>query len=197
MRHVAAGLAMLCVLGVLRPDHVEPQARDLVTQGRAALDAGRADEAVAILEKAVAADPRSPAALAWLGSAQVRKAGQAPGVEAPGWVKLGFDTMDEAAERFPDAFVVYVVRGSTAARVPEMFRKTDLAVKDLARVVALKNKQPQAVPDAVMPLVYLNLGLAHKRLGQPAAARAAWEKAKTLYPAAPEIPAIERELRSL
>jgi len=53
------------------------------------------------------------------------------------------------------------------------------------------------VPDAVMPAVYLNLGLAYKKTGQPAAARTAWEKAKALYPAAPEAAAIDKELRSL
>src|SRR5262249_46017676 len=113
------------------------------------------------------------------------------------WVKRGFDTLDEAVERFPDAFVVYVVRGTTASRVPDMFRKAEVAVKDLSTVVTMKDRQPQAVPDGVMPTVYLHLGLAYKKSGQPAGAGAAWEKARTLYPAAPESQAIERELRSL
>ncbi|PYN25296.1 MAG: hypothetical protein DMD76_12630 [Candidatus Rokuibacteriota bacterium] len=190
-------IALLCFLAVLRPDHVEPQTADLVVQGRQALDADRPDDAIALLEKAVAADPKSPAALAWLGSAQVRKAARVGGMEAAGWVKRGFDTLDEAVERFPDAFVVYVVRGVTAARVPDLFRKADVAVKDLTRVVAMKDARPQAVPDTVMPAVYLNLGLAYKKMGQPATARATWEKANSLYPAAPEAAAIERELRSL
>jgi tetratricopeptide (TPR) repeat protein len=190
-------LAVLCILAVLGPDHVEPQTGDLVTQGRQALDADRPDDAIGLFEKAVAADPKNPAALAWLGSAQVRKAPHVGGMEAAGWVKRGFDTLDEAVERFPDAFVVYVVRGVTAARVPELFRKTDTAVRDLTRVVDMKDARPQVVPDAVMPTVYLNLGLAYKKTGQPAAARAAWEKGKALYPGAPEASAIERELRNL
>jgi tetratricopeptide (TPR) repeat protein len=195
MKYLA--LAALCILAVLRPDHVEPQTVDLVTQGRQALDADRPDDAIALFENAVAADPKNPAALAWLGSAQVRKAARVGGMEAAGWVKRGFDTLDEAVERFPDAFVVYVVRGVTAARVPDLFRKADVAVTDLTRVVAMKDARPQAVPDTVMPAVYLNLGLAYKKAGQPATARATWEKAKRLYPAAPEATAIERELRSL
>ncbi len=195
MRYLA--IATLCILAVLRPEHVEPQTPDLVAQGRAALDGDRPEDAIALFEKAVSADPKNPAALAWLGSAQVRKAPKVGGMEAAGWVKRGFDTLDEAVERFPDAFVVYVVRGSTAARVPDLFRKTDQAVQDLTRVVGMKARQAQAVPDAVMPLVYLNLGLAYKKTGQRDAARAAWEKAKALYPAAPEIQAIDRELRSL
>jgi tetratricopeptide (TPR) repeat protein len=192
-----AAVAAACILAVLGPGHVEPQAPDLVGQGRQALDADRVDEALALFEKAVAADATNAAALAWLGSAPVRKAARVPGIEGAGWVKRGFDTLDEAVERFPEAFVVYVVRGSTATRVPDLFRKANLAVKDLTRVVAMKDSRPASVPDAVMPIVYLNLGLAYKRTGQPAAARAAWEKAKALYPTAPEIPAIDRELRSL
>jgi tetratricopeptide (TPR) repeat protein len=197
MRHVAVTLVTLCILSVLGPGHVEPQTPDLVAQGRAALDADRPDDAIALLEKAVAADPKNPAALAWLGSAQVRKAPKVTLFERPGWIKRGFDTLDEAVERFPDAFVVYVVRGSTATRVPDMFRKAEVAVQDLARVVAMKDKQTAAVPDAVMPLVYLNLGIAYKKTGQAAAARAAWEKGKTLYPGAPEASAIDTELKSL
>ena len=195
MKYLA--FAALCILAVLRPDHVEPQTADLVTQGRQALDAERPDDAIALFETAIAADPKNPAALAWLGSAQVRKAARVGGMEAAGWVKRGFDTLDEAVERFPDAFVVYVVRGVTATRVPDLFRKADVAVKDLTRVVAMKDARPQAVPDAVMPAVYLSLGLAYKKTGQPATARATWEKARRLYPAAPEAAAIERELRSL
>ncbi|TMQ27386.1 MAG: hypothetical protein E6K82_02235 [Candidatus Rokuibacteriota bacterium] len=196
-RRLAAALAVVLFLGIWRPDSIEPQTLDLVAQGRQALDADRIDDAVALFERAVTADAKNPAALAWLGSAQVRKGGRVPAIEGAGWVKRGFDTLDEAVERFPDAFVVYVVRGTTAARVPELFRKTEVAVKDLSTAVSMKDARPQAVPDGVMPVVYLNLGLAQKRAGRPAEARAVWEKGKRLYPAAPEAAAIERELRGL
>jgi TolA-binding protein len=48
-----------------------------------------------------------------------------------------------------------------------------------------------------MPAVYLHLGRAHKQNRQPAEARAAWEKGRALYPAAPEAETIARELRGL
>ena len=196
-RRLAAVTALTVMVALWQPDSLEAQAADLVTQGRQALDADRVDDALALLEKAVSAEPKNPAALAWLGSAQVRKAGKIGGMEAAGWVKRGFDAMDEAVERFPDAFVVYVVRGTTAGRVPPMFNKTEVAVKDLSTVVAMKDRKPESVPDGVMPLVYLNLGLAQKKAGRPADARAAWEKGRRLYPAAAEVPAIERELKGL
>jgi tetratricopeptide (TPR) repeat protein len=195
MKYLA--IAVLCVLAVLRPDHVEAQTADLVVQGRQALDADRPDDAIALFEKAVAADPKSPAALAWLGSAQVRKAARVGDLEAAGWVKRGFDTLDEAVERFPGAFIVYLVRGLTATNVPDLFHKAPVAVQDLGKLVTMRDGSAQAVPETVMPTVYLNLGLAHKRNRQPAEARAAWEKGRRLYPSAPEAQAIERELRSL
>ena len=197
IRPLAAVLAVAAVVAIWQPDSLEAQAADLVSQGRQALDADRIDDAIAVLEKAVSADPKNPAALAWLGSAQVRKAAKVGGVEAAGWVKRGFDAMDEAVERFPEAFVVYVVRGSTAVRVPPLFNKTEVAVTDLSLVVTLKEKKPESVPDGVMPMVYLNLGLAQKKAGRPADARAAWEKGRKLYPAAPETVAIDRELKGL
>ena len=90
----AAVVLVLCALVPL--DVVEPRPVDLVTQGRQALDAERVDEAIGLLERAASADARNPAVLASLGSAQVRKAGGVPAIEAAGWVKRGFDTLDEA-----------------------------------------------------------------------------------------------------
>jgi tetratricopeptide (TPR) repeat protein len=190
--------AVALVVGFLVPvDQIEAQPADLVAQGRQALDAKRIDEAITLFERATTADAKNPAALAWLGSAQVRKAAGVPPMEAAGWVKRGFDTLDEAVERFPGAFVVYLVRGITATNVPDMFHKAPAAVQDLGALVTMREANAQAVPETVMPTVYLNLGLAHKRNRQPAEARAAWEKGRRLYPSAPEAQAIERELRSL
>lgn len=218
IRLPGAAAAALCFLVVVsHPDHVEPQIHklasgdgapaphsvvptataDLVAQARQALDANKVDDAIAILENAVAAEPMNAAALAWLGSARVRKARTASFFEAPGWVKKGFNTLDEAVDRFPDVFIVYVVRGISATQVPEFFRKAPVAVKDLSKVVGMKEKSPEAVPDAVMPTVYLHLGVAYKKSGQPAEARAAWETGKKLYPSAPEAQAIDKELRNL
>ena len=193
----AASAALSLCLTVWHPAHVEPQTTDLVAQGRQALDADKVDEAIAVLEKAVTADPNDPAALAWFGSAQVRRARTASLFDRPGWVKKGFNALDEAVERFPNAFVVYMVRGITATQVPDLFKKAPVAVKDLSVVVAMREKNPGAVPEAVMPSVYFHLGLAYKNNSQPAEARAAWEKGKKLYPSAPETQAIEKELRSL
>ncbi len=191
-------LAAALTVGFLVPvDQIEAQPADLVTQGRQALDAKRIDEAISLFERAVSADAKNPAALAWLGSAQVRKAGAVEPMDAAGWVKRGFDTLDEAVERFPGAFVVYLVRGLTATNVPDLFHKTPVAVQDLGKIVTMREASAQAVPETVMPTVYLNLGRAHKRNRQPAEARAAWEKGRQLYPSSPEAQAIERELRSL
>ena len=196
LRSLAGALA-LAIITVSHLGPAEPQAADLVAQGRQALDAKIVDEAIAIFEKAVAADQKNPAALAWLGSAQVQKARTAPIFNRPGWVKKGFNTLDEAVERFPNAFIVYMVRGITATQVPDMFKKAPVAVKDLSTVVAIREKNPEAVPNDVMPGVYLHLGIAYKKNGQTAEARAAWEKGKKAYPSSPEAKAMDKELRGL
>jgi tetratricopeptide (TPR) repeat protein len=196
LRSPAGALAALAIITVWYLGHAEPQATDLVALGQQALDANKVDEAIAHLEKAAAADPKDPEALAWLGSAQVRKAKEASLFQKSGWVKKGFNTLDEAVERSPKAFIVYMVRGITATQVPDMFRKAPVAVKDLSTVVAMREKNPEAVPDSVMPSVYLHLGIAYKKNGQVAEARAAWEKGKKAYPGAPEAQTMEKELRS-
>jgi len=189
--------ALAFFMAVWHPGLAGAQAADLVAQGRQALGADKVDEALVLLEKAVAADPKDPAALAWLGSAQVRKARRVPPMDGAGWVKRGFNTLDEAVERFPDSFVVYLVRGITATQVPDLFKKAPAAVSDLTAVVAMRDKNPKAVPESVMPSVYLHLGLAYKKNSQPAEARAAWETGRARYPTAPEARAIEEELRKL
>jgi len=197
IRSLAGVLAVIAVVTVWHAGRAESQAADPVTLGRQALDANRVEQAIAILEKAVAADPKNPAALAWLGSAQVRMARTVSFFNAPGWVKKGFNTLDQAVDRFPDVFIVYMVRGITATNVPDLFRKAEVALKDLSTVITMRERSPDTVPESVMPSVYLNLGRAYKKNGQPAEARATWEKGKTLYPAAPEAQAIDKELRSL
>ena len=198
LRYCATIVAVFALsLLAWRPPDVEPQTSDAVAEARTALAADRVDDALAILEQAATADPKDPAALAWLGNAQVRKAGKVALFERPGWVRKGFNTLDEAVERFPDAFIAYVVRGTTAVNVPALFNKSAVAATDLTTVVAMREKNPQTVPEAVMPSVYLNLGLAHMKNARNDDARAAWEQGKKLYPAAPETQAIEKELRSL
>ncbi len=172
-------------------------AAELVSEGRRAIDAGRFDDALSVLERAVAADANDPNALAWFGNAQVRKASKVSPMDAAGWVRRGFNTLDEAVERFPKAFIVYLVRGVTAANVPDMFHKGEVAIQDLRTVLAMRDRDPAAVPETVMAGVYLNLGRAYKKAGKVADARAMWEQGRRAHPAAPEIPAIDAELRRL
>jgi tetratricopeptide (TPR) repeat protein len=190
-------IATLMLVVAAVPSPAAAQTADAVMQAREALAADKVDEAIAILERAVAAAPDDPAALAWLGSAQVRKAREAPVFEAPGWVRKGFDTMDQAVQRFPTAFIGYLVRGITATRVPDFFGKTAGAIRDLDTVVTMKENDVASVPDTAMPAVYLHLGRAYKKNHQAAEARAAWEKGKSLFPAAAEAQEIDKELQSL
>jgi tetratricopeptide (TPR) repeat protein len=192
---LGAAVAALWILIVSRG--AEAQSPDLVAQGRQALVANNVDEALTLFEKAVAADPEDPFALTWLGVTQARKAANATVFNPLGWITKSFSTLDEAVHRFPNTYVVYLRRGITGAQVPDFLNKAPGAVRDLSTVLAMREKDPQAVPDTVMPSVYLNLGLAYKKTGQPAEARAAWEKGKQLYPSARERQAIEQELQGL
>jgi tetratricopeptide (TPR) repeat protein len=190
-------VSLLILLAAASSVFAASPAAELVAEARRALDTDRVDDALALLERAVAADANDPTALAWLGSAQVRKAAKVPPMDGAAWVKKGFNALDEAVERFPTAFVVYMVRGITAGNVPEMFRKTEVAIGDLRAVVAMRGKTPQSVPESVMPAIYLNLGRAEKKAGKTAEARATWEQGRKAYPTAPETKAIENELRRL
>jgi tetratricopeptide (TPR) repeat protein len=147
-------VSLLIVLAVSSSVFAASPAAELVAEARRALDTDRIDDALALFERAVAADAKDPAALAWLGSAQVRKAGKVPPMDGAGW-------------------------------------------GDLRAVVAMREKNPQSVPESVMPVIYLNLGRAEKKAGRTAEARATWEQGRRAFPAAPETKAIENELRKL
>ena len=188
-------LTSLVVAG--QPGRAVAQGGELVTRGRQALDANKVDDAITLLEKALTTEPNNPFAMAWLGSAQVHKAGTVSAFDGPGWVKKGFTTLDEAVDKFPNVFIVYLSRAVTAVRVPDMFKKAPVAVKDLNTLLTMREKNAAAVPDDVMGVVYLNLGRAYKKTGQAAEARATWEKGKKLFPAVPESPAIDKELKDL
>ena len=60
LRHLGSVLAVATAVAIWQPDSVEPQAADLASQGRTALEADRIDEAIALLEKAVSAEPKVP-----------------------------------------------------------------------------------------------------------------------------------------
>src|SRR5262245_23894396 len=159
----------------------------LVVQGRDALQADKIDEALELLKKAVANDSQDPFALAWLGTALSRKAGTVDIFEGPKWVVEGYKNLDDAVTRFPNAYIGYVARGIVSTRVPDVFKKLPSAVTDLNTVVAVREKDPKTVPDPVMPIVYLNLGIAYKKSGQADKARETWETGRKLFPKAPEI----------
>ena len=59
LRHLGSLLALVAVVALWQPDSLEAQATDLVSQGRQALDADRVDDAIALLEKAVSAEPKN------------------------------------------------------------------------------------------------------------------------------------------
>ena len=113
------------------------------------------------------------------------------------WFKKGTRTMDEAVEEFPDAAVVYLIRGISGVLTPDRFQRYLTSIQDFHKVLELKAKDPTALPDAQMPLVYLHLGLAYKKNDQKAEARATWEQGRQLYPQSPEAAHMGQELNTL
>ena len=183
LRTLTGVLAVLIIAALGHPFHAASQDSDLVAQGRQALDAGRVDEAIALFERAVAADAKSPAR--WPGSAApgCARRRSVPMMERAGWVSRGFDTLDEAVERFPEAWIVYLVRGLTAVNLPADVQQDQGRGRRPRPVVAMKDRAPQVVPDAVMGAVFLNLGLAEKNTRGHGPRRApCGRRAGALYP---------------
>ena len=148
----------------------------------------RVDEAIDLFERAVAADAKNPAALAWLGNAQVRKAAEraAPWSCRLGQPRLrhprrGGRALSRRVDRLSGA------RDDRRQSLPVMFSKTKVAVADLGTVVTMRRPTPQAVPDAVMAAVFLQ-PRPGREAQRPAGAgpRRRGTRAGQLYPSAPE-----------
>ena len=178
---------------------VQPQeVRYLVELGRLYAEVGRIRDGLTLLERAVGIAPQHPGARAWLGSLQVRMARTTQGTsEQLQWFKKGTRSMDEAVEEFPDVAVVYLIRGISGVLIPDRFQRYLISIQDFNKVLELKAQDPTALPDAQMPLVYLNLGLAYKKNNQKAEARATWEQGRQRYPQSKETAQMGQELNTL
>ncbi|HAV42721.1 TPA: hypothetical protein DCX15_01710 [bacterium] len=117
-----------------------------------------------IFKDVLALNPDHVEALAWYGSILTMKGRDAifP-ISKLMHVHRGTKKMDEAIEKSPDNVTVRMVRVGNSLGLPEFFGRLDLAISDSEYLLKLKERDATSVPDELLPQIYLNLGLAHKK----------------------------------
>ena len=150
-------------------------------------DEDRIDEGVAQLQLYLERAPEDPEGNAYYGSILTKKAKNADGnVEKVKWVKKGFQALDESVLRFPDAYVVYLVRGINGVSVPAMFERFRMANLDFEKLLEMRKADPKKVPDSVMPLILFHQAQALDLDGKGDAAKLVRQRLVAEYPASAE-----------
>ncbi|HEY6911934.1 MAG TPA: tetratricopeptide repeat protein [Myxococcales bacterium] len=99
--------------------------------------------------------------------------------------RLSSRSMDHASAVLaarPDDWLALYIRGMNHLYWPLIFRHLDSAIADLRRCATVVEALPAPERKSYHALVYLALGDALARKGEPAQARAAWQRAAELDP---------------
>jgi tetratricopeptide (TPR) repeat protein len=127
------------------PDDVEAlkSAGILLHQmARAKPNKPQVEQGEAYLKKAAQLDPKDVQTTAWLGSITTMKAlfETDPGKQTF-FVKVGSRAMDQAVQRDPDNRVVRLIRANNSMELPPFLKRTQFAVEDYSRYLALCQRQ--------------------------------------------------------
>jgi len=118
VRLLLLSLTLLPLAALSRPADGQPAPAPVGAEIRAVLQAGDHDRAVALAEKAAAADPKSSEAQQWLGRAYGEKARTASVLKAPGLAKKAKAAWEKAVALDPDNVVARSDLVEFYSRVP-------------------------------------------------------------------------------
>ena len=91
------------------------------------------------------------------------------------YVEKGMDEMDRAVEIAPDDISVRLVRGINSLKLPSMFNRLPIAIKDLSFLLA--DSRFSHLDARLQSTIFYWSGIAFKRDGQKEKAKALLEKA--------------------
>lgn len=161
-------------------------------------DAARFAKAMEACERTLARQPKHPEALVWHGSGLLFQAGQAfqrgeMPKGGPLWER-GLAEMNEAAALAPDDLGVIIPRGAvllqaTRQTPPSMGRPlVELALRDYEHVLELQKAYFHTLGDHPKGELLFGLAEGYARLGDPAKARAYFERLITEAPGSGQTP---------
>lgn len=127
---------------------------------------GASGRAVETLKTASKAAPGDPETLAYLGSAMTMEARDSWNVVVKvSGVNRGINLMDKAVSLSPDKVVVRMVRGNNSLRLPDFFKRKEIALKDFLHLEALAKKSPGSVDADTLAEISYRLGVIYASRG--------------------------------
>lgn len=161
----------------------DPQNVKILLQlGRLYSNMNKPKEAMKAFEVILRIDQNNAEALVRLGDVESRMVGQAKSIEVK--MKLSQEALnhlDGAVEKFPDEYIVYLVRGMNGVYWPDMFQRYKTSIGDLEHVIEMKEKDPNIFKDEQLGEVYYYLGVAHEKNKEFDEAKVCWEKVTNQY----------------
>jgi tetratricopeptide (TPR) repeat protein len=173
-------------------------AADYVSEAQALAQGGKLADAIALLQQGAKDYPESSDIYAYLGLYTGQSAGQAASlVDAGRLTTEAFALLDKAVELGPDNPTAYFYRGIMGVRVPVFLAKLPGGITDLKKVIALHDKSPDAVPQAMFIAAYASLAEGYEKGSNPTDARAAYEMVVKLAPGTDAAKNAQAKLASL
>ncbi len=159
---------------------------EYVAEAEALRDGGDARAAFELLGEGMAAYPDNALVQAHLGLCRGRLAGEAANAgnlpEAGTLLTEAFTFLDKGVELDPDNPTTRLYRGLMGVNVPVFFGKTNQALDDLEYLIALHEKNPDAVSMEMVVQAYQSMATGYTNISDMHQAIASWEKVIELSP---------------
>lgn len=174
----------------------------LVALGKIYLDQAAAGDAAAVekgmtyLDKALEIQSTNSVALAYRGSLWTIRGREASDpFDKMNFVEKGIDEMDRAVEMTPDNVTARLVRGVNSVKLPSLFNRLAIAIKDFSFLLA--DSRFSHLDVQLQSTIYYWAGVAYKNDNQKSKARELLEKAISTSPNSGIAASAQEELNSL
>lgn len=160
--------------------------------------AGKPDQAAAIMEQAIQQFPDNATAYAYLGLYRGIQAGTTQNyAEAGQLVQSAYEKLNKAVELDPNNPLARLNRGILSINVPPFFGKLDEGIHDLETLLHLEQQSPGKLEQGVLLTGLQFLAQGYEKKGDPQRAISAWQQVFKLAPQSELAQTAENHITSL
>jgi len=194
-------LAVTCLTVLLLSAAIAKTVEGYVAEAEALRDSGDAKAAFELLKEAMAANPDDAEVQANLGlclgilAGEAANAGNLP--EAGTLMTEAFGYLDKGVELDPDNPTALLYRGIMGVGVPVVFGKLNQALDDLEYLIALHDKNPDAVSMDMVVQAYQLMATGYTNISDMHQAIASWEKVIELSPDSDAVKAAQESIAKI
>jgi tetratricopeptide (TPR) repeat protein len=157
--------------------------KDYIGEAKNYQNSGKLEEAVKVMEEALAKYPDSSSAYAYSGLYTGMQAGLSQDLAIAGkLVATSFEHLDKAIALDSLNLIARFNRGIMGIKVPAFLGKLDTGIKDQEFIVKMHQKSSKLVPNDILVQVYNFLGEGYQKKGENEKAVSAWNKVIELAP---------------